>query len=207
MVVRGIPHAAAGDRGWVRILHRAEHIPCQCAARCRHPGPYGRYCRRTVTAGPEDPSCQAQCLPSCIRLCRGSAGYLECSDRLLVTGTPQWSNAAGGNHDWVEIWDQGVWSFTGPTEYTTKVCVKQSAALCITKPCNAWLLEMNEQYHGCYAVVISHVCFGCWRTWRSCAITKTRTRDLLGGDLFCDDHREIAHLPLEKAAAKICAGK
>ena len=37
------------------------------------------------------------------------------------TGTPEWNTEAGGNHDWVEIWDGGVWSFTGPTEYTEKV--------------------------------------------------------------------------------------
>ena len=32
-----------------------------------------------------------------------------------------WNTEAGGNHDWVEIWDGGFWSFTGPTEYTEKV--------------------------------------------------------------------------------------
>ena len=37
------------------------------------------------------------------------------------TGTPQWNTEEGGNHDWVEVWDGGVWSFTGPTEYTKKV--------------------------------------------------------------------------------------
>ncbi len=39
---------------------------------------------------------------------------------------------AGGNHDWVEVWDRGVWSFTGPTEYTEKVHKKQHAAVYIT---------------------------------------------------------------------------
>ena len=39
----------------------------------------------------------------------------------LSAGTPVWNTEAGGNHDWVEIWDGGFWSFTGPTEYTEKV--------------------------------------------------------------------------------------
>lgn len=29
-----------------------------------------------------------------------------------VTGVPEWNNAEGGNHDWVELWDGEHWSFT-----------------------------------------------------------------------------------------------
>jgi hypothetical protein len=28
-----------------------------------------------------------------------------------ITGTPEWNNGVGGNHDWVEIWFNGAWSF------------------------------------------------------------------------------------------------
>lgn len=36
-----------------------------------------------------------------------------------VSGTPSWktgkAGVIGGNHDWVEVYDRGIWSFTGPT--------------------------------------------------------------------------------------------
>lgn len=32
-------------------------------------------------------------------------------------GTPEWNTETGGNHDWVEVWDSGVWSYTGAAEY------------------------------------------------------------------------------------------
>lgn len=34
----------------------------------------------------------------------------------LLAGTPQWNTPAGGNHDWVEFWDAGAWSFLGAAE-------------------------------------------------------------------------------------------
>jgi len=33
-----------------------------------------------------------------------------------AAGTPRWNNPAGGNHDWVEFWDAGAWSFLGAAE-------------------------------------------------------------------------------------------
>ena len=33
-----------------------------------------------------------------------------------LAGTPQWNTPAGGNHDWVEFWDAGAWSFLGAAE-------------------------------------------------------------------------------------------
>ncbi len=33
-----------------------------------------------------------------------------------AAGTPRWNTPAGGNHDWVEFWDAGAWSFLGAAE-------------------------------------------------------------------------------------------
>lgn len=38
-----------------------------------------------------------------------------------AAGTPRWNNPAGGNHVWVEVWDAGVWSFTGAAEYNGRL--------------------------------------------------------------------------------------
>lgn len=49
---------------------------------------------------------------------------LDAEDLLLAwhVGIPEWNTATGGNHDWVETWDAGVWSFTGAAEFTDQVC-------------------------------------------------------------------------------------
>ena len=36
----------------------------------------------------------------------------------MHAGTPEWNTSTGGNHDWVEVWDGGVWSYTGAAEYS-----------------------------------------------------------------------------------------
>jgi hypothetical protein len=36
----------------------------------------------------------------------------------MHAGTPEWNTSAGGNHDWVEVWDGNVWSFAGAAEYS-----------------------------------------------------------------------------------------
>lgn len=56
-------------------------------------------------------------------------------------GTPEWNTEAGGNHDWVEVWDGGIWSFTGPTEYTSKAGFNIQAwylQYCILPSMTAW---------------------------------------------------------------------
>ncbi|CEM00019.1 unnamed protein product [Vitrella brassicaformis CCMP3155] len=37
-----------------------------------------------------------------------------------VAGIPIWNTPAGGNHNWLEIWADGQWQFTGAHEYTPK---------------------------------------------------------------------------------------
>ena len=36
-----------------------------------------------------------------------------------IVGCPLWVNKRG-NHTWVEVWDEGVWKFTGAAEYDSK---------------------------------------------------------------------------------------
>lgn len=38
-----------------------------------------------------------------------------------AAGTPRWNTPEGGNHVWVEVWDDGVWSFTGAAEYNGRL--------------------------------------------------------------------------------------
>eukprot|EP00884_Botryococcus_braunii_P010765 jgi/Botrbrau1/19690/Bobra.0003s0051.1 len=35
-----------------------------------------------------------------------------------LAGIPAWNTPEGGNHDWVEVWHDGAWSFTGAAEWT-----------------------------------------------------------------------------------------
>ncbi|CAL5223901.1 g6497 [Coccomyxa viridis] len=64
-----------------------------------------------------------------------------------MAGTPQWNTEAGGNHDWVEIWDGGVWSFTGPTEYSDKGL---NSTWFVPEP--AKRAEEGSRMHAIYAV-------------------------------------------------------
>ena len=40
-----------------------------------------------------------------------------CFISFYTSGTPAWRTGKpeviGGNHDWVEVYDRGIWSFTG----------------------------------------------------------------------------------------------
>lgn len=36
----------------------------------------------------------------------------------MSAGAPAWNTPAGGNHNWVEVWFNGAWSFTGAAEWT-----------------------------------------------------------------------------------------
>ena len=108
---------------------RAVGIPARMAGTEEAASP--RHCQ---TLGQPIWTVATTCLHPCSRLCPRMLDVWECSEGkgCLVTGTPQWNTVAGGNHDWVEVWDRGVWSFTGPTEYTVKVHKMQLAASQVT---------------------------------------------------------------------------
>ena len=57
--------------------------------------------------------------------CTGLSIFLAYACRAVgiparVAGTPDWNTTDGGNHNWVEIWADGIWSFTGAHEYNEK---------------------------------------------------------------------------------------
>jgi len=51
-----------------------------------------------------------------------------------AAGTPRWNTPEGGNHVWVEVWDDGVWSFTGAAEYNGRLNDTWCAALANNPP-------------------------------------------------------------------------